>query len=110
MERCHKCGYQISDGMRFCSFCGCKVKIKSQFQREPLVPVVKTSVFKVLSAVCTISGIFGILTYLCHLAVLQQRTRSSQYISEWDEYMIYLLAGSIIVTIVGLIGLSIKHR
>lgn len=109
MARCPKCGYQVTDGMRFCSFCGSKLKISTEFQREPLVPVEKASAFRVISVIATISGICGILTYLCHLAVLQQKTRPTEYVNQWDDYMIYLLIGSAIIMVVGIIGLNIKN-
>ena len=109
MARCPKCGYQVTESMRFCSFCGSKIKTNTEFQREPLMPVEKASAFRVISVIATISGIIGILTYLCHLAVLQQKTRTIEYVNEFDEYMIYLLIGSAIIMVVGIIGLNIKN-
>ena len=108
MSRCSKCGYKFTNDLTVCSFCGAKIKGPRGPRREPLIPVEKPSAFKVASVICTVSGILGILTYLCHLAVRHQVTREYSYISRWDDYMIYFLGVSFLVTIVGLIGLNIR--
>ena len=112
MNRCPKCGYQIATDMRFCAFCGSKIKIRSAQIRAPLIEERQTSIPKLLATLSTIAGLLLVLFYLCYQAAIYQayRTRDTQYIRAFDEYTIYFLAAGIFFIIIGMVGLLMRDR
>ena len=112
MNRCPKCGYQIATDMRFCAFCGSRIKIRSAQLRAPLIEEKTTSIPKLLATLSTIAGLLLILFYLCYQAAIYQayRTRETQYISSFDDYTIYFLGAGIFLIILGMVGLIVRDR